>query len=119
MFNVGFPEIFVVTVLALLVFGPERLPELARNTAKFVNRFRTEASRSIADLREAADLGDLEREVRSIRGDLAGVRDEITRGVREPADALRNANKPVSPGGPSAAGPDEAPGSTPYDPEAT
>ncbi len=119
MFNIGFPEIFVVTVLALLVFGPERLPELARNTAKFVNRFRTEASRSIADLRDAADLGDLEQEVRSIRGDLAGVRDEITRGIREPADALRDAGKPVSPGGPTGAVPDDVTGPPPYDPEAT
>ncbi len=119
MFNVGFPEIFVVTVLALLVFGPERLPELARNTAKFINRFRTEASRSIADLREAADLGDLEREVRSIRGDLAGVRDEITRGIREPVDAVRDINKPVSPGGPTDATPDAGTVPTPFDPEAT
>ena len=47
MFNIGFPELFVVAVLTLLVFGPDRLPELARNAAKFISRFRSEASKSI------------------------------------------------------------------------
>lgn len=101
MFNVGFPELFVVGVLALLVFGPERLPELARNTAKFLNRFRTEASRSIADLREAADLGDIEQEVRSLRKELTGVRDDVTRSLREPTESVRGIAKEVSAGGPA------------------
>lgn len=117
MSNIGFPEILVVTVLALLVFGPERLPELARNTAKFVNKFRDQASRSIAELREAADLGDIEQEVRSIRGDLAGMRDDLTRGVRTPVDGV--AAKPVSPGGPTESVQAAAGGPPPFDPEAT
>lgn len=118
MFNIGFPELFVVGVLALLVFGPERLPELARNTAKFIQRFRTEASRSIADLRDAADLGDIEDEVRSIKRDLTGVRDDLTRSLREPSDAVRGAIKDVSPGGPSEHTPELA-GPPPVDLEAT
>ena len=118
MFNVGFPELFVVGVLALLVFGPERLPELARNAAKFINRFRSEATRSIADLREAADLGDLEEEVRSIRGELTGARDDIARTLREPAESLRGAAKEVSSGGPTGSVP-ASEGPPPVDPEAT
>lgn len=118
MFNVGFPEVFAVAVIALLVFGPERLPELARNAAKFINRFRSEATRSIADLREAADLGDIEDEVRSLRGELTGVRDDITRTLREPADSLRGVAKEVSSGGPSGSEP-AASGPPPFDPEAT
>lgn len=119
MFNVGFPELFVIIVLALLVFGPERLPELARNAAKLVNRFRSEATRSIADLREAADLGDIEQDVRSLRGELTGMRDDLARELRGPADAMRGAPKEVSPGGPTGAVQDVASGPPPFDPEAT
>lgn len=119
MFNVGFPELFVVGVLALLVFGPERLPELARNAAKLINRFRDEASKSINDLREAADLGDIESEVRNLRGELTGVRDDLTRSLREPADTLRGAAKEVSAGGPTGSKPTAAGGPPPIDPEAT
>lgn len=119
MFNVGFPELFVIAVLALLVFGPERLPELARTAAKFINRFRTEASRSIADLREAADLGDIEAEVRNLRGELTGVREDLTRSLREPTDTLRSAAKEVSAGGPTGTPRTATTGLPPYDPEAT
>lgn len=116
--NIGFPELVVVGVLALLVFGPERLPELARNAAKLVNRFRSEATRSIEDLREAADLGDIEEDLRSLRGELTGARDDITRSLREPSDALRGIGKEVSPGGPTGDVP-VASGPPPIDPEAT
>lgn len=118
MWNVGFPEMFAVAVIALLVFGPERLPELARNAARFINKFRTEASRSISELKAAADIGDLEQEVRSIRGELNGARDEIARSLREPSDAVRGAAKEVSAGGPTGSVPATV-GPPPIDPEAT
>ena len=35
MFGISFPELIVVFVVALLAFGPERLPELARKLGKF------------------------------------------------------------------------------------
>ena len=116
--NIGFPEMFVVGVLALVVFGPERLPELARNAAKFIAKFRTEASKSIADLKAAADLGDLEDEFRSIKGDLTSARDEIQTSLREPSDQLKGIHKEVSEGGPMGRTPEPA-GPPPMDPEAT
>lgn len=118
MMNIGFPELFVVGVLALLVFGPERLPELARNAAKFINRFRSEATRSINELRASADLGDLENEVRSIRGELTGARNDIARSLREPTESLRGVAKEVSTGGPTGSVPTSS-GPPPIDPEAT
>jgi sec-independent protein translocase protein TatB len=119
--NVGFPELFVVGVLALLVFGPERLPELARNAANFINRFRDEASRSINDLREAADLGDIEKDIQSLRGELTGARDDLRRGLREPTEQMRNFAKEVNAGGPAEHTPAQArpTGPPPIDPEAT
>jgi sec-independent protein translocase protein TatB len=40
MFNLGAGEIAVICVLALLLLGPERLPELARGMGKFFREFR-------------------------------------------------------------------------------
>lgn len=40
MFNIGFPEMIVILVVALLVVGPDKLPELARSLAKGVNELR-------------------------------------------------------------------------------
>ncbi len=40
MFGIGFPEMIVILVVALIVVGPDKLPELARSLAKGVNELR-------------------------------------------------------------------------------
>lgn len=39
-FNIGLGEMIVIGIIALLVFGPERLPELARQAARFLSQMR-------------------------------------------------------------------------------
>lgn len=40
MFNIGAAELAVIFVVALLLLGPEKLPELARGIGKFMREFR-------------------------------------------------------------------------------
>jgi TatA/E family protein of Tat protein translocase len=49
MFGLGFTEILVILVVALLVFGPDRLPELARSLGRGLAEFR----RASSDLRRS------------------------------------------------------------------
>jgi sec-independent protein translocase protein TatB len=41
MFGIGFPEMIVILALALIVVGPEKLPDLARSLAKGVNELKS------------------------------------------------------------------------------
>lgn len=79
--SLGFSEMLVVVVIALLVFGPERLPELARNAGKFIARFRSEASRSVEELKRAADLQGLDEEIRGISNEVRDLRSSVTRSL--------------------------------------
>ncbi len=49
MFGIGFPELIVILVVALLVFGPAKLPELARSLGRGLAEFR----RASNDLRQS------------------------------------------------------------------
>lgn len=61
MFDVGLPELLVLLVVAVFIFGPDRLPEVARQAGKFVRTARQmidNARREISD-EFGADVGDL------------------------------------------------------------
>ncbi len=94
--NLGFPEMLVIAVIALLVFGPDRLPELARNAGKAIAKFRSEASRSVEELKRAADIQGLDDELKGISRDVRDLRSSVT-GVLTGASASaapRSADRP-------------------------
>ena len=66
------PHLIIIFVVALVVFGPEKLPELARNLGKVMAEFR----RATGDLRSTFEghMRDLEREAdtRRIGGSTPG-----------------------------------------------
>lgn len=92
--NLGIQELLLIAVVALFVFGPDRLPELARQTGKAIARFRQETSKSVAELKRAADLEDLDTELRSIRQDLREVRSSVVRSLTADPGASRPADAP-------------------------
>jgi sec-independent protein translocase protein TatB len=55
MMGIGFAEFMVIGVVALLVFGPDRLPEFARQAGRMVRQVRTLARQTRDDIR--SELG--------------------------------------------------------------
>ena len=60
--NIGFPELLVIFVVALLVFGPKRLPELGRSLGRGIAEFR----KASTDLKTS-----IEREIESAEADVS------------------------------------------------
>lgn len=56
MFDIGFSEIVVIFVLALIVLGPEKLPKVVREVGRWVGRARAMARQFQEQLEEEVDL---------------------------------------------------------------
>lgn len=71
----GFPETVFIFVLALLLFGPKKLPELGRNFGKALTEFR----RASNELKSTFDreMANLERETAEVRAEAGKIGDEL------------------------------------------
>ncbi len=85
MFDSGFLEMLVVGIIALLVIGPERLPEVAAKVGKFIGKVKA----FVATTRD-----DIEREIRAdeLQNMLAKQKQEIG----ELRDMMKNTKKDIS-----------------------
>jgi sec-independent protein translocase protein TatB len=52
MFGVGLPELAVIAFVAVLVFGPDKLPEFARQAGRMARQLKTFANQARDELRE-------------------------------------------------------------------
>ncbi len=106
MFDIGFSEIVVIAVVALIVIGPERLPKTARTLGhlfgrlqRYVNDVKSDISREM----ELEELRKLQQEMKSAASDLessmTAAATEVRSGVRE-VEAQLNAGASETPAPP-------------------
>ena len=85
MFGLGLGEIAIIMVVALVVFGPDRLPEMAKQAASFVRDMRKMVANARRDMGVSIqDLGIDEEDLRTLkqlRNPKAFVRDKVLDGI--------------------------------------
>jgi TatA/E family protein of Tat protein translocase len=52
------PDILVVSVLALLLFGPDRLPAIMRQAGRFMREVQNTSQSFVAEMERAADIAE-------------------------------------------------------------
>jgi len=86
MFDIGFPELLLVSIVALLVFGPERLPEVLRTLGGWIGSAKRSFGNLKAEIEREVGADDIRRdlhnnrvmeEVRQLEQQMRGSRDEV------------------------------------------
>ena len=62
--HVGFPEVVVLLVIALVIFGPRRLPELGRSLGEGIRSFRDSVQGASAPAKSSVPAATLEEQPR-------------------------------------------------------
>ena len=98
MFDVGFSEIILIMVVALVVVGPERLPKLARTAGLYLGRMRRMVATVKADVQRELAAEDLKRTLQK-QVESVGLHDivEETRDAATAAEQLFKPNAPTAP----------------------
>ena len=103
---IGVPELLVIFLVALLVFGPRKLPELGKTLGKGLAEFK----RASDDLKRT-----IEDEIEQGKHQVSEIRDEVASARRE-ADELHHTVTSTVPGPAPAAAPVSEPATPSPDP---
>ena len=87
MFDIGFSELIVIGVVALIVIGPERLPKVARTVGHLLGRAQRYVNDVKADINREMQIDELKR----LQSQVADSARSLENSVREELDGARNA----------------------------
>ncbi|MDI9238183.1 Sec-independent protein translocase protein TatB [Lysobacter sp. LF1] len=89
MFDIGFSEIFVIAIVALLVLGPERLPKAARFAGLWVRRARAQWHSVKSELESELAAEELKRSLRETQESLRETQLELGASLDEARNRIK------------------------------
>jgi Tat protein translocase TatB subunit len=107
MFGIGMPELLVIAVIALLVVGPKKLPDIAKALGKGLSEFRKVTESATDTIKETLKTDDLKK-------DMDGIKESLLYGKEEENEEEKEF--PVPPAAADGAGSD-APKTTDTEPQ--
>ncbi len=114
MFDIGFSEIVVIAVVALIVIGPERLPKVARTLGHMFGRLQRYVNEVKADISREMELDELRKLQSQVQSAARDIEQSVSGAAREIESGVRSVEKELNEG--ATAAPSGA--STPQSPQA-
>ncbi|KOY51611.1 Sec-independent protein translocase subunit TatA/TatB [Polaribacter dokdonensis] len=75
---IGTPEVFVIMLIVVMVFGADKIPEIARGLGKGIRQVKDATNDIKKEINESAKLNDLDLDVtKDITKEVNGVKDKL------------------------------------------
>ncbi|MFQ2653007.1 Sec-independent protein translocase protein TatB [Aeromonas caviae] len=95
MFDIGFWELVVIGVVALVVLGPERLPVAIRTASHWIRLIRSTANSVKAELEQELKLQDLHNDLKKAeRLQMNNLSPELQESIEQLKAAAQSVNRP-------------------------
>src|SRR4051812_43938103 len=91
MFDIGFSELMVIAVIALVVIGPERLPRVARTVGHLAGRLQRYVSDVKSDINREIELDELRKMRDSMQKAASEMQSSVDTELNKTADDLNKA----------------------------
>lgn len=88
MFDIGFSEMLVIAIVALVVIGPERLPKVARTAGHLLGRLQRYVSDVKADINREMQLEELKKLQAEIQESARSVEHSLTSELQSAREAV-------------------------------
>ena len=89
MFDIGFSEIFLIAVIALIVLGPEKLPKAARFAGFWVNKARAQWHSVKSEFEQDLAADELKRSLAETRASLREAEEQLRSGATSIQDRMK------------------------------
>jgi Tat protein translocase TatB subunit len=96
LFGIGFPQIMLILVIALIVFGPERLPGMARQAGRYVNELRRMTQDARGEIQNLTKELDIREDLNSVKADLLNIKNDLTATATGISKDFENIRKEVT-----------------------
>lgn len=90
MFDIGFSEILVIGVVALVVIGPERLPRVARTLGVLFGRLQRYVTQVKSDINREMDLAEINRVKKEFEGAAQSFRQDVESTMAKTESGIRD-----------------------------
>ncbi|MEM6310544.1 MAG: Sec-independent protein translocase protein TatB [Pseudomonadota bacterium] len=93
MFDLGFAELLVIGIVALIVVGPKDLPVMFRRAGQFVGRMRGMAREFSTAMNQAADdagVSDIQKTLKTASNPLKAATDGVKDSVKDATSSITN-----------------------------
>src|SRR5687767_11796487 len=97
MFDIGFSELMVIAVVALIVIGPERLPKVARTLGHLFGRMQRYVNDVKADISREMELDELKKLQTSMQDAARSFEQSVTREVNTTETELQKIAQEANP----------------------
>ncbi len=88
MLDIGSTEFLFIIIIAIIILGPDKLPEALKATGKFIGKIKRMWQDATADIRRELELEEMREEMKKYKEELKKLQEKVEKDTKEISSGL-------------------------------